>query len=99
MLLDGVNLYHSESILPLLFRLQQTEKGATLPIMPIKQNGERGIICAHCSSQDEPTAVNRNTNNEEVSQVFFQLTVMIDFTVFVLPYDYTNPIFILIVFC
>ena len=44
------------------------------------------------SSQDEPTAVNRNTNNEEVSQVFFQLTVMIDFTVFVLPYDYTNPI-------
>ena len=53
---------------------------------------ERGIICAHCSSQDEPTAVNRNTNNEEVSQVFFQLTVMIDFTVFVLPYDYTNPI-------
>lgn len=98
MLLDGVNLYYSERILPLLFRLQQTEKGATLPIMPIKQNGERGG-CAHCSSQDEPTVVNRNTNNEEVSQVFFQLTVMIDFTVFVLPYDYTNPIFILIVFC
>ena len=99
MLLNGVNLYHSESILPLLFRLQQTEKGATLPIMPIRQNGERGIICAHCSSQDEPTAVNRNTNNEEVSQVFFEATVVIGFLFVVLPYDYTNPIFILIVFC
>ncbi|MEE1120704.1 MAG: hypothetical protein UHT92_03350, partial [Prevotella sp.] len=74
-------------------------KGSHSPNYANKEEWRERGVCAHCSSQDEPTAVNRNTNNEEVSQVFFEATVVIGFLFVVLPYDYTNPIFILIVFC